>query len=90
MICTPLSLSLIYHFPNPILNCLVCRRESLKHLQVIGSNLQTIILHLDLYGCETWSLTSREETETEGVREKGVEESIWSEYGQRDGRVEKT
>jgi hypothetical protein len=34
---------------------------------------KTIILPVVLYGCETWSLTLREE----GVRDQGAEENIW-------------
>jgi hypothetical protein len=30
-----------------------------------------------LYGCETWSLTLREE-QTEGTWEEGAEENIWT------------
>jgi hypothetical protein len=37
---------------------------------------KTIILPVVLYGCEKWSLTLREETETEGDWEQGAEENI--------------
>jgi hypothetical protein len=40
---------------------------------------KTIILHVVLYGCETWSPTLREEHELT-VYEQGVEENIWTEY----------
>jgi hypothetical protein len=39
--------------------------------------------------CETWSLTLREK-QTEGIREQGAEENIWTEEGWSDERVEKT
>ena len=37
----------------------------------------TIILPVVLYGCETWSLTLREERRLRVFENKGVEESIW-------------
>jgi hypothetical protein len=40
-----------------------------------------IILALDLYGCET---------STEGVREQGAKEDIWTKEGGGHGRVKKT
>jgi hypothetical protein len=39
MISTPNSLGLIYHFPNPFPKIAWFTGESLKHLQVIGSEL---------------------------------------------------
>jgi hypothetical protein len=45
---------------------------------------KTIILPVVLYGCETWSLTVREEHKL-----RGVEENIWTKEGWSDGRVEK-
>jgi hypothetical protein len=42
------------------------------------------------YGSETWSLTLREEPQTEGVWEQGDEENIWSEERWSDGWLEKT
>jgi len=30
-----------------------------------------------LYGCETWSLTQREEHKIKDVLEQGAEENIW-------------
>jgi len=46
---------------------------------------RNIILPVVLYGCETWSLTLREERRL-GVSEKwGVEENIWG----NDGRGER-
>jgi hypothetical protein len=36
-----------------------------------------IILPVVLYGCENWFLTLREQ-KTEGVREQGAEENIWT------------
>jgi hypothetical protein len=44
----------------------------------MSKNIKIIIFPAVLYGCETWSLTLREE-QTEGVREQGVEEYIWTE-----------
>jgi hypothetical protein len=41
---------------------------------------ETIILPVFLTGHETWSLTVREE-QTEGVREEGAEDNIWTEEG---------
>ena len=38
---------------------------------------RTIILPVVLYGCETWSLTLREERKLR-VLEYGVEENIWT------------
>jgi len=38
---------------------------------------RTIILTAAVYGCETWSLTLREERRLGGVSEKGAEENIW-------------
>jgi len=38
---------------------------------------RTIILPVGLYGCETWSLTLRDE-QAEGVGEYGAEENIWA------------
>jgi hypothetical protein len=39
-----------------------------------------------LYGCETWSLISREERQIEGVWEQGVEENIWTKRDEEIGR----
>jgi hypothetical protein len=50
---------------------------------------KTMILPVILYGCETWSLTLREEHKLR-VFENGAEENIWAEEGWIDGRVEKT
>jgi hypothetical protein len=36
---------------------------------------KTVILPVVLYGCETWSLTLKEE---QGFWEQGVEEDIWT------------
>jgi hypothetical protein len=43
---------------------------------------KTIILPVVKYGCETWSLTLREE--------QGAEENIWTKEEYSDRRVEKT
>jgi hypothetical protein len=40
---------------------------------------KTIVLPIVLYGCETWSLTLREEHGLEGVGEQAAEENIWIE-----------
>jgi hypothetical protein len=50
---------------------------------------KTIILSVVLYGCETWSLTLREEHKLRGFYEQGVEENIWTKEEWSDGRVEK-
>jgi hypothetical protein len=39
----------------------------------------TIILPVVLYGCENWFVILKEEHNTEGVCEQGVEENIWTE-----------
>jgi hypothetical protein len=41
---------------------------------------KTVILPVVLYGCETWSLTLREEHRLR-VFENGAEEDIWTEEG---------
>jgi hypothetical protein len=51
---------------------------------------KTIILPVVLYGCETWSLTVREEHKLDGVWEQGAEENIWIEERWNDRRLEKT
>jgi hypothetical protein len=48
---------------------------------------KTIILPVVLYGCETWSLTLREE-HRQIVFEQGAEENIWAEERRSDGRFE--
>jgi hypothetical protein len=45
---------------------------------------RTIILPVVLYGCETWSLTLREE------RKLRVEENIWTQEGRGNGGLEET
>ena len=52
-------------------------------LRLLSKNLKikiyrTIILPVVLYGCETWSLTLREERKVRVFREQGVEENIWT------------
>jgi hypothetical protein len=42
---------------------------------------KTIILPVVLCGCETWSLDIKGGTYTEGVREQGAEENIWTKEG---------
>jgi hypothetical protein len=50
----------------------------------------TTVLPADLYGCETWYLTLREE-HTLGVRvEQGTGENSWIQDGQRNRRLEQT
>jgi hypothetical protein len=41
-----------------------------------------------LYGCETWSLTLREE-QAEGICEQGANENIWTEERVSYRRMEK-
>jgi hypothetical protein len=41
---------------------------------------KTAVMPLVLYGCETWSLTVREEHKLR-VFENGVEENIWTKEG---------
>jgi hypothetical protein len=48
---------------------------------------KTISLPVVLYGCETWSLTVREEHKLR-LFENGAEENIWAKEGWSDGRVE--
>jgi hypothetical protein len=45
---------------------------------------KTIILPVVLYGCETWSLTLREEHRLR-VFENGAEEDIWAEESEVTG-----
>jgi hypothetical protein len=52
--------------------------QSLLSSRLISKNLKikiykTVILPVVLYGCETWSLTLKEEH-----REQGVDEDIWT------------
>jgi hypothetical protein len=42
---------------------------------------KTIILPVVLYGCETWSLTLKEEHRLRGVRVQDCEENIWIKEG---------
>jgi hypothetical protein len=49
---------------------------------------KTIILPVVLYGCETWSLTVREEHKLKVFENRSVE-NIWTKEGWSDGRVEK-
>jgi hypothetical protein len=49
---------------------------------------KTIILPVILYGCETWSLTLREEHRL-GVFENSAEENIWIEERSSDERLKK-
>jgi hypothetical protein len=59
--------------------------QSLLSSRLLSENFKiriykTIILPVVLYGCETWSLTLREE-HRQGVWEQGAEEDIWTEEG---------
>jgi hypothetical protein len=49
---------------------------------------RTIILSVVLYGCETWSLTLREEHKMRVI--EGAEENICTEVGRSDRSLEKT
>jgi hypothetical protein len=53
-------------------------------LQIEHNIYKTIILPVVLYGCETWSLTLREEHKL-----RVFEENIWTKEEWSDGRVEK-
>jgi hypothetical protein len=44
---------------------------------------------LVLYGCETWSLTVREEHKLRVFEDRVFGEIIWTKEGWSDGRVEK-
>jgi hypothetical protein len=48
---------------------------------------KTMTLSMVLYGCETWSLTLRQEKR---LREQGAEENIWTEERRSDKKLEKT
>jgi hypothetical protein len=50
----------------------------------------TIILRVVLYGCETWSLTLREERRLRVFENKSAEEDFLVSKGQDIRRVEKT
>jgi hypothetical protein len=50
---------------------------------------KTIILPVVVYGCETWSLTLREEHRLR-LFENRVLRRMWAEEEGSDGRVEKT
>jgi hypothetical protein len=58
--------------------------QNLLYSRLLSRNVkvkihETIILPVVLYGCEAWSLTLREErTYTDGVREQGSEENVWT------------
>jgi hypothetical protein len=54
-----------------------------EHLEVSQQELSCVRLRVcsGLSGCETWSLTVREEHKTEGVWEQGAEENIWTKEG---------
>ena len=56
--------------------------ENLLSSSLVSRNLKikiyrTIIIPVVLYGCETWSLTVREEGKV-SVSEYGIEENIWT------------
>jgi hypothetical protein len=51
---------------------------------------RTIILPVVLYGCESWSLTLREECRLSVFWEQGAEEYIWAQEGWSNRGVEKT
>jgi hypothetical protein len=57
---------------------LLCSRLASINVKIRIYN--TIILPVVLYGCETWSLTLREEHRLR-VFENGAEEDIWNEEG---------
>jgi hypothetical protein len=57
----------------PVMLASMRRRTRLLSKNVKIRIYKTIILPVVLYGCETWSLTFREE--------QGVEEDIWAEEG---------
>ena len=62
--------------------------QNLLSSRFLSKNLEVkiyriIILPVVLYGCETWSLTLREERKLEGV-----EENIWTEEGRGNGGME--
>jgi hypothetical protein len=59
--------------------------QNLLSSHLLSKNLKiriykTIILPMVLYGCETWSLTLREEHRLR-VFENGAEEDIWTKEG---------
>jgi hypothetical protein len=60
-----------YHsVQNLLSSCLISKNLKIKIYK-------TVIMLVVLYGCETWSLTSREE-QAEGFWEQSVEEDIWT------------
>jgi hypothetical protein len=68
------SANACYHsVQNLLSSCLLSRNLKIRIYK-------TIILPVVLYGCETWSLTLKEEHRLR-VFENGAEEDIWTEEG---------
>lgn len=59
----------------PVLNVL---SSSLVSKNVKINIYITTIIPVVLYGCETWSLTLRDECNVEVFREYGADEDIWA------------
>jgi hypothetical protein len=75
--------SACYHSVQKVLSsCLLSKNIQFKIYR-------TVILPVVLYGCETWSLTVREEHRLR-LFENGSEENILTKEGQGDRRFEKT
>jgi hypothetical protein len=73
-----------YHLvQNPLSSRLLSRNVKVRIYK-------TIILPVVLYGCETWSLTVREEHKLRVFENRVWGKSIWAKEGWSDGRVEKT
>jgi hypothetical protein len=53
-----------------------CLPVSYKKLRI--KTYKTVILPVVLYGCETWSLTLREERRLRVFEEQNAEEDIWT------------
>jgi hypothetical protein len=70
-----------------VLGCYLCSRLLFRTLNI--KIYRTIILHVVLYECETWSLTLREEHRLR-VFEDSVEGNIWAQGGQGNRGLEKT
>jgi hypothetical protein len=64
---------------------LVCCRKDVKVIIC-----KTVIFLGVLYGCETWSLTLREERKLRVFENRVLRGNIWTEEGWSGGRVEKT
>jgi hypothetical protein len=68
--------------------------QNLLSFRLLSTNVKvrthkTIILPVVLYGCETWSLTVRQEHKLRVFENRVLRKNIWTKEGWSDGRVEK-